>query len=84
MKIDRAEMIANFLAEMAELNKPSKLPSRQEIEEAFVELLQHNVVMGAYDQAYCDTVAHSVAMMDDQSIFSMYQTMKKEFPELEV
>lgn len=77
-------MIADFLAEMAELNKPSELPTRLKIEEAFIDLLQYNVVMGAYDQEHCDKIAHSVSMMDDADIFDMYKTMKKQFPELEV
>tara|TARA_B110000211_G_scaffold7298_1_gene7995 strand:- start:1018 stop:1272 length:255 start_codon:yes stop_codon:yes gene_type:complete len=84
MKFDREAMIADFLAEMAELNKPIEKPSRDSIEAAFFKLLQVNVDKGFYDQDYCNRLFGGVSDMSDEALSYLYDKMKNLFPNLEV
>ena len=84
MKFDREAMIADFLSDMAELDKPVEKPSRDTIEAAFFKLLQVNVDKGVYDQEYCARLFSGVSDMSDDTIFYLYDEMKNRFPNLEV
>ena len=84
MKFDKQQMIADFLAEMEELNKPSERPDRGRIELEFAKLLQHNVYKGFYGQDYCGELSNALLVMSDETLFEMYDEMKNRFPNLEV
>lgn len=84
MKFDKQKMIADFLEEMEELNKPTERPERVLIEVEFAKLLQHNVYKGFYGQDYCGELSNALLLMSDEMLFEMYDEMKNKFPNLEV
>jgi hypothetical protein len=84
MKFDKQAMIADFLAEMAELNTKSEKPKRSDIEVEFSKLLQHNVFKGYYGQDYCNTLSSAMFTMTDEVLYDIYDEMKTRFPFLEV
>ena len=84
MKFDKQKMIADFLEEMEELNRPSLRPARSTIETEFNELLQNNVNKGFYAQERCTELSTALFEMSDEVLYNLYDKMKNKFPNLEV